>query len=97
MKVIYNTNFFFSSRRRHTRCSRDWSSDVCSSDLTDHVEVNVVVGIDEVAGARPVFLDPGVDAESPLPTRRERNPPTAVREQLATRARPRLCAAGRDR
>src|SRR3989449_5849847 len=27
--------FFFSSRRRHTRCSRDWSSDVCSSDLPD--------------------------------------------------------------
>src|SRR2546422_7261722 len=25
--------FFFSSRRRHTRCIRDWSSDVCSSDL----------------------------------------------------------------
>src|SRR2546429_988333 len=25
--------FFFPSRRRHTRCSRDWSSDVCSSDL----------------------------------------------------------------
>src|SRR5205809_1203341 len=25
--------FFFSSRRRHTRCSRDWSSDVCYSDL----------------------------------------------------------------
>src|SRR5205809_5057162 len=25
--------FFFSSRRRHTRCRRDWSSDVCSSDL----------------------------------------------------------------
>src|SRR5215813_11928185 len=30
--------FFFSSRRRHTRCGRDWSSDVCSSDL-------VVVGV----------------------------------------------------
>src|SRR5690606_40788620 len=32
--------FFFSSRRRHTRFSRDWSSDVCSSDLqedADHV------------------------------------------------------------
>src|SRR5205809_3260884 len=29
--------FFFSSRRRHTRCSRDWSSDVCSSDLVAHV------------------------------------------------------------
>src|SRR5699024_11247722 len=26
-------NFFFSSRRRHTRSKRDWSSDVCSSDL----------------------------------------------------------------
>src|SRR5690606_17095548 len=29
--------FFFSSRRRHTRFSRDWSSDVCSSDLEDSV------------------------------------------------------------
>src|SRR5205814_2462339 len=27
------TVFFFSSRRRHTRCLSDWSSDVCSSDL----------------------------------------------------------------
>src|SRR5690606_40040411 len=32
--------FFFSSRRRHTRFSRDWSSDVCSSDLriADHMQ-----------------------------------------------------------
>src|SRR2546422_7247407 len=30
MHIVF---FFFSSRRRHTRCSRDWSSDVCSSDL----------------------------------------------------------------
>src|SRR6478672_12256597 len=28
--------FFFSSRRRHTRSDRDWSSDVCSSDLHWH-------------------------------------------------------------
>src|SRR5699024_11352930 len=28
--------FFFSSRRRHTRSKRDWSSDVCSSDLLSH-------------------------------------------------------------
>src|SRR5699024_11936412 len=28
--------FFFSSRRRHTRSKRDWSSDVCSSDLIHH-------------------------------------------------------------
>src|SRR5690606_40688089 len=31
--------FFFSSRRRHTRFSRDWSSDVCSSDLTGVVGI----------------------------------------------------------
>src|SRR6266511_5936287 len=30
--------FFFSSRRRHTRFSRDWSSDVCSSDLIERLE-----------------------------------------------------------
>src|SRR2546429_823248 len=37
---MLNLFFFFSSRRRHTRCSRDWSSDVCSSDL-----VALVVGL----------------------------------------------------
>src|SRR5256884_7261724 len=29
------SSVIFSSRRRHTRCSRDWSSDVCSSDLVE--------------------------------------------------------------
>src|SRR5437868_8823217 len=29
--------FFFSSRRRHTRSKRDWSSDVCSSDLVSRL------------------------------------------------------------
>src|SRR5256884_6116314 len=34
-KLLWLTGVvFLSSRRRHTRCSRDWSSDVCSSDLT---------------------------------------------------------------
>src|SRR5207245_4127530 len=41
---------FFSSRRRHTRCYRDWSSDVCSSDL------GVPVGY-EVAKALQAPLD----------------------------------------
>src|SRR5258705_8426426 len=31
---MYFSFFFFSSRRRHTRCLSDWSSDVCSSDLS---------------------------------------------------------------
>src|SRR5207247_4224818 len=32
-RVLCFIAFFFSSRRRHTRSTRDWSSDVCSSDL----------------------------------------------------------------
>src|SRR5436305_6232931 len=31
--LVFFFFFFFSSSRRHTRCGRDWSSDVCSSDL----------------------------------------------------------------
>src|SRR6266511_5338784 len=43
--------FFFSSRRRHTRFSRDWSSDVCSSDLElaqllERVDAGVRIGAD---------------------------------------------------
>src|SRR5439155_18949262 len=52
----------FSSRRRHTRWPRDWSSDVCSSDLltrnvgsilmdlngVEHIAVNALGGIDNV-------------------------------------------------
>src|SRR3712207_7661279 len=43
--------FFFSSRRRHTRYWRDWSSDVCSSDL----DVPIVVAVNKVdkEGADP--------------------------------------------
>src|SRR5207249_5758987 len=40
--------FFFSSRRRHTRSKRDWSSDVCSSDLTPTArcsDVHLAVGV----------------------------------------------------
>src|SRR5207249_7060625 len=36
--------FFFSSRRRHTRSKRDWSSDVCSSDLHAPFSVAEVFG-----------------------------------------------------
>src|SRR5690606_40537525 len=43
--------FFFSSRRRHTRFSRDWSSDVCSSDLYS------VVLLDEVEKAHPDVMN----------------------------------------
>src|SRR5699024_11625908 len=35
-------SFFFSSRRRHTRSKRDWSSDVCSSDLKQYFACHIV-------------------------------------------------------
>src|SRR5690606_41029092 len=38
--------FFFSSRRRHTRFSRDWSSDVCSSDLTFLARIESITVLD---------------------------------------------------
>src|SRR4051812_49530560 len=34
VRVVVLCDFFFSSRRRHTRLTCDWSSDVCSSDLS---------------------------------------------------------------
>src|SRR5262245_64614258 len=40
-KVLqYMVLFFFSSRRRHTRCLSDWSSDVCSSDLVTDIQLH---------------------------------------------------------
>src|SRR6266511_164286 len=45
--------FFFSSRRRHTRFSRDWSSDVCSSDL----ELAELVSPSLFAEGRVIVLD----------------------------------------
>src|SRR6266498_5401527 len=47
--------FFFSSRRRHTRCGRDWSSDVCSSDLNPHWR-----DLQRADEAMVVFTGPGV-------------------------------------
>src|SRR6266702_5645781 len=40
--------FFFSSRRRHTRWPRDWSSDVCSSDLDAAVVRRMGLARDQV-------------------------------------------------
>src|SRR5256885_4206007 len=37
-RIVFGFFFFFSSRRRHTRLQGDWSSDVCSSDLSVMVQ-----------------------------------------------------------
>src|SRR5207249_6509167 len=47
--------FFFSSRRRHTRSKRDWSSDVCSSDLTTFMPIS---RYGRIARSRPSFVPP---------------------------------------
>src|SRR5207302_7030545 len=51
--------FFFSSRRRHTRFSRDWSSDVCSSDLVrvDARERQVDVDEPDLSGGDVLLLE----------------------------------------
>src|SRR5699024_11661024 len=48
--------FFFSSRRRHTSSKRDWSSDVCSSDLVAGVDVH---GLGHGHDGRPPVRLPG--------------------------------------
>src|SRR3712207_9051122 len=56
--------FFFSSKRRHTRYWRDWSSDVCSSDLDDRAAVDALAP--QIGGAEGYLalderLRPGVE------------------------------------
>src|SRR5947209_20105615 len=48
--------FFFSSRRRHTRYWRDWSSDVCSSDLVALDGSTVERNVADILAAGPVVL-----------------------------------------
>src|SRR5207302_5111653 len=75
--------FFFSSRRRHTRFSRDWSSDVCSSDLglagfegrasvrtwLYHVATSRCLDALRSASRRPLMSAPPPGLDPPEPTR----------------------------
>src|SRR5690606_40089895 len=47
--------FFFSSRRRHTRFSRDWSSDVCSSDLDLGVLEGAAADLVDTGAYKPFY------------------------------------------
>src|SRR5207253_7073314 len=70
--------FFFSSRRRHTRWPRDWSSDVCSSDLEDDAALQ---------GAQPEQLA-ALEGSIVLLERLERQfPPNRLSELRATAER----------
>src|SRR5688500_19915861 len=79
-------NFFFSSRRRHTRLQGDWSSDVCSSDLAGG-QVRLAVEADRLGGDD--------DAEALLVRRRVADLAEAGAGQLADEDRQRR-AAGRE-
>src|SRR5207247_5388147 len=63
--------FFFSSRRRHTRSTRDWSSDVCSSDLL-RLEKDLQ---DAGKHAQPEQRDGELDSEFFRAAREFRRPP----------------------
>src|SRR5207302_5910857 len=63
--------FFFSSRRRHTRFSRDWSSDVCSSDLLQQLIMRCL--LERTAAPRRILtqlLQPSAYAAFPRVGRR---------------------------
>src|SRR5438105_305707 len=51
--ICFLVSFFFSSKRRHTRSTRDWSSDVCSSDLTSRPKG----GQQSAVNAEPQLVD----------------------------------------
>src|SRR2546429_5735574 len=70
--------FFFSSRRRHTRCSRDWSSDVCSSDL-------LTIAWSADGEPRMARLEPGASIRPVIFVG-----PTPVRTEVARRLLPDL-------
>src|SRR6266480_4985314 len=53
MNKVYLLCFFFSSRRRHTRLTCDWSSDVCSSDLDRDRRLDLLLVVERHAGAAP--------------------------------------------
>src|SRR5256884_4560028 len=83
---VRNGLLFFSSRRRHTSCSRDWSSDVCSSDLK--VQLNdrsfTVVGVAprEFRGTYPVM---DMEAYVPLSAETAEDPDNPVEKIWTSR------------
>src|SRR3712207_8936497 len=94
--------FFFSSRRRHTRYWRDWSSDVCSSDLppqvyavlVEYLEPPLPVGGDNLVGPVVVEVADGERVEGaaelfrPAGVRRARSEERRVGKECRSRWSP---------
>src|SRR5215208_1336442 len=79
--------FFFSSRRRHTRWPRDWSSDVCSSDL---VALNPLVSLDDFDNGDRTDSDPALrePIQSRVGDNRAVHRPTKFRKDVGIDKRP---------
>src|SRR5205814_7227737 len=73
--VLRSFVFFFSSRRRHTRCLSDWSSDVCSSDLDPDRRAS---------GRRTTRVESFAPSLADLDGLRRRNPQAAIKLAPAT-------------
>src|SRR5690554_7635454 len=84
--------FFFSSRRRHTRCGRDWSSDVCSSDLEMRLYYYSAPGMVEsypISVGRDGFSTPvGVTRTTVKVKDPHWSPPRSMRAEAAARGEP---------
>src|SRR5690554_1015783 len=84
--------FFFSSRRRHTRCGRDWSSDVCSSDLEMRLYYDSAPGLVEsypISVGRDGFSTPvGVTRTTVKVKDPAWSPPRSMRAEAAARGEP---------
>src|SRR5699024_11424284 len=69
--------FFFSSRRRHTRSKRDWSSDVCSSDLVSNIREPDFARLSSSVDARSGPPLAGRQCSVSSPTTNEASAPSA--------------------
>src|SRR5437870_13765561 len=74
-----SSSFFFSSRRRHTRWPRDWSSDVCSSDLDLPVTIT--------SSTRRAGLVPAGSVRASMVTGRSARPNTSACDRTRSEER----------
>src|SRR3989442_6360614 len=82
--ILIHSCCFFTSRRRYTRCGRDWSSDVCSSDLPSE-EVHGSVMDSSSLEARNLINAPAAAAANAAPETPDLGTKAAVREQVVGR------------